>query len=79
MMFISVNGEASNRQGKQLFTYWRPVILKTKRTHANVLPHDSREFWIRMKFDTNVFCWMKADNAEHERDTTQKYFWMTGI
>jgi len=39
MTFISVNGEASKRQGKQLFTDRRPVILKTKRLNTNMFYH----------------------------------------
>ena len=41
------------------------------------LPH-GREVWIRNKLDTNGFCWMKGENVEDERDSTRKYFWMTG-
>jgi len=39
MTFIPVNGEARTRQGKQLFTDRRPVILKTKRLNANMFYH----------------------------------------
>ena len=35
---------------------------------------DGREFLIRNKLDTNVSCWMKAENVEEERHSTPKYF-----